>query len=109
MKLHQISEPPQDWGSALDAAYKHERFITGRINGLVKLGREENDYASESLLQWFVDEQVEEADTSSSVVNKLKLVGGDGNGLLMVDRELGQRTFTLSPDLASLYAQDVAG
>jgi len=108
VKLHELSEPQHDWDSplaAFEAAYKHEQFVTGRINGMMTLSRKEDDYASQSLLQWFVDEQVEEEDTASAIVGKLKLAGDRGNGLLMLDRELGQRQFTLPPDLAGFYAQ----
>ncbi|MEO0078960.1 MAG: ferritin [candidate division WOR-3 bacterium] len=112
VKLQPIAQPPLEWKSALDvfeAAYKHEQFITGRIDLLMKLSHEENDFASRSLLQWFVDEQVEEEESTSRVAQQLKLVGSDGRGVLMLDRELGQRTFVLPPELAGLYAQAPAG
>lgn len=111
VRLQKIAEPPHDWESALEAfkaADKHEQFITGRINELVKLGREAKDYASESLLQWFVDEQVEEEESTARVVQQLKVVGEDGRGILMIDRELGQRSFVLAPELAVLFAQAAA-
>ncbi|MFO7638000.1 MAG: ferritin [bacterium] len=108
VRLHALAEPKAEWESALaafEAAYKHEQFITGRINDLMKLSRAENDFASQGILQWFVDEQVEEEDTTKGIVDKLKLVGRDGNGLLMIDRELAARNFVLAPELADLYAQ----
>jgi ferritin len=108
VSLQALAEPPSEYKSALaafEAAYEHEQFITGRIDTLMKLSREENDFASQGLLQWFVDEQVEEEESTSRVVQQLKVVGEDGRGLLMLDRELGQRTFVLPPELAGLYAQ----
>jgi ferritin len=42
-----------------------------------------------------MSEQVEEEDTAGSLVEKLKLIGKDANGLFMLDTELGQRTFTM--------------
>jgi len=74
----------------------------------MRLSREENDYASQGLLQWFVDEQVEEEDAAGSIVDKLRLVGSAGDGILMLDRELGARDFVLAPDLAELYARSPA-
>jgi ferritin len=112
VKLFGLAEPAGEWASplaAFEAAYKHEQFITGRINLLAKLSREENDFASQGMLQWFVDEQVEEEETALAVVQKLKLVAGDGRGLLMLDNELGTRTFVLVPELAAFYAQAAAG
>lgn len=108
VSLQPLAEPTGEYKSALaafEAAFEHEKFITGRIDTLMKLSREENDFASQSLLQWFVDEQVEEEDNTSRVAQQLKVVGEDGRGLLMLDRELGQRTFVLPPELAGLYAQ----
>lgn len=112
VKLHPLAMPQQDWQSplaAFEASYKHEQFITGKIDALVKLAQTEGDHASRTLLQWFVDEQVEEEASSSKVVQDLKLVGDDGRGILMIDRELGQRAFVLAPDLAALYAMSAAG
>ena len=111
VKLHPLAMPPQDWKSplaAFEAAYEHEQFITGKIDGLVKLAQAEGDHGSSTMLQWFVDEQVEEEASSSKIVQDLKLVGNDGRGILMLDRELGSRTFVLAPDLAALYAQTTA-
>jgi len=42
-----------------------------------------------------VSEQVEEEATAGTLVDKLKLIGKDANGLFMLDTELGQRAFTL--------------
>ena len=111
VKFHPLDAPPQDWKSplaAFEAAYRHEQFITGRINTLMRLSREENDFASQGLLQWFVDEQVEEEANTSKVAQELKLVGNDGRGILMLDRELGTRTFVLAPELSALYAMGAA-
>ena len=98
VELLEIEKPPTAWASPLEAfkaANKHEQFITGKINELVKLSNEENDYASNSMLQWFVDEQVEEEANASKNVQNLEMVGDSGNGLLMVDREMGARAFTM--------------
>ncbi len=111
VKLHPLAMPPQDWKSplaAFEAAYEHEKFITAKIDGLVKLAQAEGDHGSATLLQWFVDEQVEEEANTSKVAQDLRLVGNDGRGILMLDRELGQRTFVLAPELAALYAQTAA-
>jgi ferritin len=93
--LEAIESPPTEWSSPADAfetAYEHEVEISERINDLVALARKENDNATENMLQWFVAEQVEEEATAQGVLDKLKHVGDDGPGLLMVDQELGQRS-----------------
>ena len=94
VKLQQIDEPPAGCSSPLEAfefALGHERKVSGRINDLVDLALEERDHASNNFLQWFVTEQVEEEATASEIVQQLKLVGDDTNGLILLDRELGQR------------------
>ena len=100
--LKTIDGPPSEWESplaAFEGAYAHEQKVTGMINDLVDLAREEHDHATEIFLQWFVTEQVEEEDSANEVVQKIKLMGEASGGLFMLDRELGQRTF--APPAAS--------
>lgn len=89
-----LDQPPADFDSLEDAfekTLKHEKYITGRIHKLVALAREENDYATENFLQWFVTEQVEEEANMNKVLAQIKMIGGDARGIFMLDRELGQR------------------
>ena len=63
VKLTAIAGPEMVWQSPLAvfaAAYAHEQKVTALINGLVDLSVKENDHATSSFLQWFVNEQVEE-------------------------------------------------
>jgi len=60
------------------------------------LAMEEKDHATNAFLQWFVNEQVEEEASTNEVVQRIKLIGNDGGGLFMMDRELAQRVFTMS-------------
>ncbi len=72
-------------------AYEHETKVTARIHDLYKLAVEHNDFPAQTLLNWFVDEQVEEEKSTLEVVEQLEMVGGQKMGLFMVDRELGSR------------------
>ena len=95
--LGAIDAPPGDWKAPLDvfkATLEHEQKVTGLINELVYLARNERDNATEIFLQWFVKEQVEEEDTASGILGQLKLVEGSPQALFLMDRELGQRVFT---------------
>ena len=95
--LLETKAPPKEWESPLVAfedAYEHECLVSGRINDLVNLSLDEKDHASNNFLQWFVSEQVEEEASVDEVAQKLKIIGGDGGGLFMLDQELGQRVFT---------------
>ena len=70
---------------------EHEQYITGRINDLYTLAVEERDYASQTLLQWFITEQLEEEEAARDIIDDLRLVGDSGASLFLLDRELGQR------------------
>ncbi len=97
VSLGQIQGPPTEWESplaAFEAALEHEQKVTGLINSLMDLALEGRDHATQIFLQWFVTEQVEEEDSANEVIQKIKLMGDAQGGLFMIDRELGQRTFT---------------
>lgn len=91
-----VSEPQQDWDSAMDvmvSTYEHECQVSELINETVSLAIAENDHATNTFLQWFVAEQVEEEATADDIVQKLKLIGDNSSGLFMMDTELSKRTF----------------
>jgi ferritin len=69
----------------------HEQFITKSINELVDLAIAEKDHATNIFLQWYVTEQIEEGSNDNEIIAKLKLIGAEGNGLLMFDKELAMR------------------
>ncbi|MRR35548.1 ferritin, partial [bacterium] len=79
--------------AAFAEAYKHEQKVTSLINGLVDLSLKEKDHATNSMLKWFVDEQVEEESNAEGIVRQLELMGDSGHGLYMLDRELATRVF----------------
>lgn len=94
VKLLAIAEPPETFESPLAAfklALEHEQKITNDIHNIYSLATEEKDYPSLSFLQWFIDEQVEEEEHVGGVVEDIKRVHKSEQGLLMLDRELGQR------------------
>jgi len=92
--LAAIDAPQSEWKSPLDAfkqAYAHELKVTQMIDDLYKLARAESDAATEQMLQWFINEQVEEEASASQIVERLQMIRDNSNGLLMVDRELAGR------------------
>ena len=96
--LQSVEGPPTEWDSPLavfEHTYEHEQNVTGMINNLVNLAIEEKDHATNSFLQWFVDEQVEEESSADKVLQQLKLTGDAPGALFMIDRELGARIFTM--------------
>jgi len=98
VELLPLAQPKREWSSPLVAfqeAYKHEQFITSKINDLVKIAKEESDNPANVLLHWFITEQVEEEASTSRVAQALERIGDSGQGLIMLDRELSTRTFTI--------------
>lgn len=89
--VEQINEPPRAWSSALDAfemVYAHEQLVSASINDLMNMAISKNDHATVSMLRWFVDEQVEEESTASELLERLRMINGNPQGLFMMDREL---------------------
>ncbi len=76
----------------MEQALEHERSVTAAINDLFDMARDVNDYASEVMLEWFIEEQVEEEKTVEEIVDQLRMVGKDGTGLLIIDARLGERS-----------------
>ena len=94
VELQPIGGPQSDFASpreVFDQAHRHEQEVTASINQLYGLAVDERDFASRVFLDWFVQEQVEEEKTSGLLAEQLRMVGEDRPGLLMLDRELGQR------------------
>lgn len=92
--LKAIEAPETEWPSPLKAfeeTLKHEEKVTSLINKLMDLAIKENDHASQSFLQWFVNEQVEEEASATAIVEKLKMIKDAPGALFMMDRELGAR------------------
>ena len=92
-----MAKPASNFSSLLNffqETLKHEQFITNCINELTELAVTEKDHATQIFLQWFVTEQIEEEENDREIIGKLKLIGDNGYGLLMLDKELGVRVFT---------------
>lgn len=92
--LKEIEVPPPVWKSPLEMfeqVLEHERKVTGMINRIYELALSENDYATQMELQWFITEQVEEEESAGAVVEQLKRAGEQPMGLLMMDKQLGER------------------
>jgi len=92
--LKTLSKPKVSFETALEAfeiTLEHERKVTRLIHDLYDLAVDEKDYPLRTLLHWFIDEQVEEEEAAEAIIQSLKLAGETGEGLFLVDRELGQR------------------
>lgn len=94
--LEPIDGVPTDFGGIIDVYEKtlaHEQKVTQMIDELMDVAVAASDHATQSFLQWFVDEQVEEEANVNELLDNLRLIDGQGNGLFMLNRELQGRTF----------------
>ncbi|MFA6129199.1 MAG: ferritin [Bacteroidales bacterium] len=102
--LKPITAVPVKWGNAIDVfkeTLSHEQQVTSLINNLANLAVEEKDHATNTVLQWFIAEQVEEEANAEQILVQLKMIGDNGYGLLMLDRELAMRVFVDSTKTAT--------
>lgn len=76
---------------AFQAALAHEEKVSEAIRSLYRLAQQEGDIDALPLLNWFIEEQLEEEATVSELIGKIRLIDDDGPGLLKLDEALGAR------------------
>ena len=92
--LQAIDQPPVEFGTPLqvfEAILEHEKKVTSLIHKLYAAAVKENDYATQVMLHWFIDEQVEEEKNASAIVDQLKMVGDHPGILINIDQHVGKR------------------
>ncbi len=96
VSLKPIAAVQIDWKNAIEVfseTLTHEQQVTALINNLANIAVEEKDHATNSMLQWFIAEQIEEEANAEQILVQLKMIGDNGYGMLMLDRELATRVF----------------
>jgi ferritin len=107
VKITAIPAPtadPKSVFNCFEKVFEQECDNTTAIYKLVKMALKEEDWATWNLIQWFVEEQTEEENLAISLLDKIKIAGGEkatGNALYELDKDL-----QTTPDDAKL-AQDV--
>jgi ferritin len=94
--LQELPKPHNTWESVeacVAETYEHECMISESINECVTLAIKENDHPTNTMLQWFVTEQVEEEANADDLLQKIKMIGDNSSGLYLLDNELSRRTF----------------
>lgn len=95
IELTQIDQPPKRFGTpqeAFRAALEHEKKVTAQINGIYEAARATDDYPTQIMLQWFIQEQVEEEQSTGRAVEQLDMAGDNRAALLMLDTHFGARS-----------------
>jgi len=96
VKMGAIADPYveyKNYKEPLEAALKHEQFVTASINAIYAEAQKVNDYRTIQFLEWFVKEQGEEEMNAEDNVRKFELFG-EGKGLYMLDQKLLGRAYT---------------
>jgi ferritin len=103
--LDSVEAPPTEFDcltELFEKIYVHEQMVTGKINELVHLANTEPDYATLQFLQWYVTEQHQEEFLFKSVLDKIKLIGTDGQGLFFIDREIASLATNKNKEATSI-------
>jgi ferritin len=94
VELLAIDAPPKEFGTPLEVfkmVFAHEQKVTGTIHRLYELALKENDYPTQVMLHWFIDEQVEEEKNASAIIDQLQMAEDHKGILLNIDHHVGKR------------------
>lgn len=107
VRLQALEQPKVDFANleeVLTETLAHEQFITGSIYDIVDAAAASRDHKTVQMLQWFIEEQVEEEDNANSNIDQYRLFGSDPKGLHMLDREMAARVYTVPAPLVQANA-----
>jgi ferritin len=107
-----MEAPPTQFDSLqtlFEQIYEHETLITRNINDLVHGANTEPDYSTLQFLQWYVAEQHQEEFLFKGILDKIKLIGTDGQGLFLIDQEIGKLATSPAKEATSLTAPTTQG
>jgi ferritin len=96
VKLQPIAAVGTSWESLthmFEETYKHECAVTELINNCYEVAQAEKDYATTTMLQWFIKEQTEEESNALEIIDVLKITGEKSGGIFYLDKKLGHRSF----------------
>lgn len=94
VKLGSIEAPESEFTSTeqvFKTALTQEQGVTKAIHDLYRLASDEGDLAAFPFLQEFIEEQNEEEATVETILERVRIAGGESSAILLLDRELGAR------------------
>ncbi|MBW8049070.1 MAG: ferritin [Cytophagales bacterium] len=86
-----IAKTPREYKnitSIFELALKQEMDNTRSINKVVEICLKAKDYSTFNFLQWYVAEQHEEERAFKTILDKIKIIGVDGKGIYLIDKEI---------------------
>jgi ferritin len=101
VQIPAIPAPRCEFKSAeevVDLSLNWEMAVTKQINGLMDRAIRENDHTSRTMLEWFVNEQLEEVSSMDTLLRMIRRAGE--KGLLFVENYLahGKRPLISEPE-----------
>lgn len=106
-----MQAPPIHFASLtelFEQIYAHEQSITRKINELVHLANTEPDYSTLQFLQWYVAEQHQEEFLFKGILDKIHLIGTEGQGIFFIDREIANLAATKGKEATTMSATPAA-
>ena len=103
--INGMQAPPSNFDSLtqmFEQIYEHEQLVTSKINDLVHLANTEPDYSTLQFLQWYVAEQHQEEFLFKSILDKIKLIGTEGQGIFFIDREIANMATTAAKETTAM-------
>ena len=94
VELKAIASPQIEWAgpmAAFKAVLEHEQFVTKSITDLYEVALKEKDYPAQILLQWYINEQVEEEKNATMIIDSMNRIDNRETAVLQLDHQLGKR------------------
>jgi ferritin len=93
-ELKTIDAPNQNWTSfteIFETTLNHEKKVSKMIRDLMKTAIACEDYETQNMLNWFIDEQIEEEDQATYMLERFTRITGNEAGIMVLDRECAER------------------
>lgn len=92
--LKTIEAPNQNWSSfteIFETTLIHEKEVSQMIRSLMKSAIACEDYETQNMLNWFINEQIEEESNATYLLEKFKRIANNEAGIMALDRECAER------------------
>ena len=102
--MQSIPQPVTEFKSideTIEVTLKHEEEVSKKIYEIAREALAEGDFATHTFIQWFITEQVEEIDTISHLLQKVRMIKDNTSALYLLNTELSQRKFAGTIDVNS--------
>ena len=90
VQLPTIESPQRDWDSVealFDMVYSMEKDVTRSINDIYNLSEKQGDRTATAMLDWFIEEQLQEESEARFVIKRLRLADSNSAALILLDQQ----------------------